>query len=830
MKLGAGPRAQGRHGAVPLGLRTWWRGAEGRPGRRRPVSHPHDAAGEEAFEFSCSHGVLELSDGLGFDLSDAFAGDFEDSADFFEGVGIAVADAVAELDDFAFAVGEGFEDLLDFVLEHFLCGGFDGVVGFFVFDEVAEVAVFGLADGSVEGDGVSADFEDASGFADAHFGAFGDFLDGGLASDLLHDLFGDIAELAHRFDHVDGDADGAGVIGDGACDGLSYPPGGVGAELVSAAVLVFIDGAHEAGVSFLDDVEEGEAAVAVLLGDGDDESEVPAGEFAFGVFVFVVDFADDDDAAVEVLGVFEDEVFEAGEFLLADLHVFTGVFDFLELFDACFEFEHLGGDAGELLHQRGDPAGAEGEFLEEFDAASASASDGQHEVVVFLFCFGGSKGLPVFAVATEHVSDGFEVHGDALADGGFVGLVLGGADFHGAVEGEVAVVDLLEDFDCGLEAVIAFEDARAEDLSGDFDFFGEADFLLAGEQGDLAHLGEIHSDGVVDAFAGCFGELFFEIEVDFLFLFVGQVFGSGLIRAGRLGGRLGGGQQRGCGGCEGWAFWGFCGFLLVFGDIHVVDEFDAHLIDHHEQGVEFIGGDDFVGEAFIEFVVGQVAARFAEVDEGGNAQIDFFLRTGANQRSFDNHCECTTSVQCPPGGSGGHRHQRRGPKTSESFPISATRQSSVPRARHPGGLGQCATRRSRLTNTRSDGPGIGSLLCLRQLHEQIDFLFWWQRVVLCTEEGFHRLLTLSITSQFGQLFQGALQTGVEVVQFFDFFNQFYGQYFQILVIQGGEELIKYRLTFVLLISPVEFGELASAGLGEILQVEAGLEVVPSFGL
>src|SRR5207244_3390023 len=59
------------------------------------------AAGQEAFEFARAHWVLELADGLGFDLPHALAGDLEDAADLLERVGVAVADAVAELDDLA---------------------------------------------------------------------------------------------------------------------------------------------------------------------------------------------------------------------------------------------------------------------------------------------------------------------------------------------------------------------------------------------------------------------------------------------------------------------------------------------------------------------------------------------------------------------------------------------------------------------------------------------------------------------------------------------------------------------------------------------------------
>ncbi len=91
--------------------------------------------------------MLEFADGLGLDLADALAGDFEDAADLFERVGVAVADAVTQLDDLALAVGERLEDDVDAVLEHFLRGRGDGRIDLIVLDEIAEVAVLALADG-----------------------------------------------------------------------------------------------------------------------------------------------------------------------------------------------------------------------------------------------------------------------------------------------------------------------------------------------------------------------------------------------------------------------------------------------------------------------------------------------------------------------------------------------------------------------------------------------------------------------------------------------------------------------------------------------------------
>ena len=70
------------------------------------------------------------------------------------------------------------------------------------------------------------------------------------------------------------DADGARLVGDRAGDRLADPPGGVGRELVAAAVFELVDRLHQADVAFLDQVEELQAAVGVFLGDGDDEAQV----------------------------------------------------------------------------------------------------------------------------------------------------------------------------------------------------------------------------------------------------------------------------------------------------------------------------------------------------------------------------------------------------------------------------------------------------------------------------------------------------------------------------------------------------------------------------
>src|SRR4029450_4495893 len=96
---------------------------------------------------------------------------------------------------------------------------------------------------------------------------------GGPPPELLNELPGRPDELVDGLDHVHRDPDGAGLVRDGPGDGLADPPGGVGRELVAAAVLELVDGLHQTDVAFLDQVEELQAPVGVLLGDRDDEPQ-----------------------------------------------------------------------------------------------------------------------------------------------------------------------------------------------------------------------------------------------------------------------------------------------------------------------------------------------------------------------------------------------------------------------------------------------------------------------------------------------------------------------------------------------------------------------------
>ncbi len=106
-----------------------------------------------------------------------------------------------------------------------------------------------------------------------------------LSAQFLQEPLGSIFQLAEHVDHVDRNADRAGLVGNRPGDRLANPPGGVGRELEAAAVLVLVDRPHQAGVALLDQVQEAQAAVAVLLGDRDHQPQVAAGELPLDLFV-----------------------------------------------------------------------------------------------------------------------------------------------------------------------------------------------------------------------------------------------------------------------------------------------------------------------------------------------------------------------------------------------------------------------------------------------------------------------------------------------------------------------------------------------------------------
>src|ERR1700676_4526512 len=120
----------------------------------------------------------------------------------------------------------------------------------------------------------------------ANFHALADFLGARFAAQLLHQLPAGADQLVDRLDHVHRDADGAGLVGDGASNGRATPPGRVCRKLVAAAPLEFVHGVHQADVAFLNQVQELQPAIGIFFRDGNNEAQVGFNQLFLGLLGF----------------------------------------------------------------------------------------------------------------------------------------------------------------------------------------------------------------------------------------------------------------------------------------------------------------------------------------------------------------------------------------------------------------------------------------------------------------------------------------------------------------------------------------------------------------
>ena len=95
--------------------------------------------------------------------------------------------------------------------------------------------------------------------------------------------------LVELFRHVHGDPDRAALVGDRARHRLADPPRGVGRELVAAAVVELLHRPDQSQRALLDQVQEGEAAAHVALGDRHHEAQVGLDHLLLGRHVPALD-------------------------------------------------------------------------------------------------------------------------------------------------------------------------------------------------------------------------------------------------------------------------------------------------------------------------------------------------------------------------------------------------------------------------------------------------------------------------------------------------------------------------------------------------------------
>ena len=87
-----------------------------------------------------------------------------------------------------------------------------------------------------------------------HFEFFGDLLGGRLTVKFGGEFAGSTKDFIDSFNHVDWDTNGAGLVGDGARDGLADPPGSVSGEFETLAWVKLLDSAKQTSIALLDEV------------------------------------------------------------------------------------------------------------------------------------------------------------------------------------------------------------------------------------------------------------------------------------------------------------------------------------------------------------------------------------------------------------------------------------------------------------------------------------------------------------------------------------------------------------------------------------------------
>ena len=108
---------------------------------------------------------------------------------------------------------------------------------------------------------------------------------------LLGQLPGGAQIGVELLDHMDREANGAGLVHQRPLHGLANPPGGVGGEAVAQFGIEFFHGADQAQVTLFDQVQESEAAIDVATGDFHHQAQVGLDHVASGFLVALLDQA-----------------------------------------------------------------------------------------------------------------------------------------------------------------------------------------------------------------------------------------------------------------------------------------------------------------------------------------------------------------------------------------------------------------------------------------------------------------------------------------------------------------------------------------------------------
>src|SRR5208283_1298274 len=238
----------------------------------------------ETLQLFAAARMAQFPERLGFDLADAFTCDVELLSYFLQRVVRLLADTEPPPQYFFLALRQRIQNLADLLVEVLANGGLKRRRHLFVFDEIPQMAVLFLPDGSFEGNRLFRYLHDLPYLLNwqLHGGCY--LLGCRFPSEILHEAARRPDKFVHGFNHMHGNTDCSRLVGDRPRDRLPDPPSCIGAEFVSSLPFKLVHSLHEADVAFLNKVQELQTAIRVFLGDGYHKPEVCFHQLALGDF------------------------------------------------------------------------------------------------------------------------------------------------------------------------------------------------------------------------------------------------------------------------------------------------------------------------------------------------------------------------------------------------------------------------------------------------------------------------------------------------------------------------------------------------------------------
>ena len=118
----------------------------------------------------------------------------------------------------------------------------------------------------------------------------GQFLVGRFAAQFLLQLHRQPAHLGNFVHEMNRQADGLGLVGQRAFDGLLDPPRAVGGKLAAFFRVKALDGLHQADVAFADQIQQRQADAFVIARNFHDEAQIGLDHLLARLFVALLDF------------------------------------------------------------------------------------------------------------------------------------------------------------------------------------------------------------------------------------------------------------------------------------------------------------------------------------------------------------------------------------------------------------------------------------------------------------------------------------------------------------------------------------------------------------